>query len=66
MATSQEVVKQVEAEVNPLVEQIKALEIKDNESYVANGALRNDIKAKEKLVKTRKEEITKPLNATLS
>ena len=65
MASNQEVVKQVEAEVAPLVEQINAVEIKDNDSYVANGALLNDIKSKEKLIKTRKEEITKPLNAAL-
>ena len=65
MANNQEVVKAVEAEVAPLVEQIKAVEIKDNDSYVSNGALLNEIKQKEKLVKTRKEEITKPLNAAL-
>lgn len=65
MTTNQEVVKQVESEVSPLIEQIKAVEINDNDAYIANGALLNDIKTKEKLIKTRKEEITKPLNAAL-
>lgn len=63
--TNQEVIKSVEAEVNPLVEQIKAVEIKDNDSYIENGGLLNDIKAKEKLIKSRKEDITKPLNEAL-
>lgn len=65
MANNKEVVKAVEAEVAPLAEQIEALVINDNDSYVKNGALLNDIKSKEKLIKTRKEEITKPLNEAL-
>lgn len=65
MASNQEVVKSVEDEVNPLVEQIKTLEVKDHEAYETNGKLLVEIKAKEKLIKTRKEDITKPLNAAL-
>ena len=63
--TSEARVKQVEAQIAPVVQAVTELKIETNEQYVAAGAILTDIKAAEKAVKAGKEAITKPLNEAL-
>lgn len=58
-------VKQVEAQITPVVQAVADLKIENNEQYVAAGAILTDVKKAEKAVKAGKEAITKPLNEAL-
>ena len=63
--TSEARVKQVEAQITPVIQAVADLKIENNEQYVAAGAILTDVKKAEKAVKAGKEAITKPLNEAL-
>lgn len=56
---------ELDTQVTPISEAVENLVIENNEQFANTGAILQKIKVAEKIVKTKKEEITKPLNAQL-
>ena len=63
--TMKEEYELVEKQVAPFIESIEGVKIENNDDYIKYGEVYNSVKAQEKLIKTSKEAITKPLNESL-
>lgn len=63
--TMKEEYELVEKKVAPFIESIEGVKIANNDDYIKYGEVYNSVKAQEKLIKTSKEAITKPLNESL-